>query len=245
MVGRWDEVRAHIERVRLLLAALPPSPSATWPVVGDAWLALLQGRPDGPRLADEALALARQYDLPDLPTYLVLALAEVDLLAGSGEAARRRLEPLLVPRGRLTGAGYDPDNITTLAYPMLAWAAAELGDMPRADALLDEAIARARQLGYRPMLADGLGVRALLATRRGEWAEAEAALEESLTLWRVIPFPRSKAKALYVYGLLEAARDEPGRARERFDQALALLNPLGERLIAPHVERALAALSGG
>jgi len=56
--------------------------------------------------------------------------------------------------------------------------------------------------------------------------------------------PYAEAKALYVYGRLHMAQGEPERARERFTAASAILDQLGERLYAEHIERALAEIAG-
>ncbi len=92
----------------------------------------------------------------------------------------------------------------------------------------------------RPALADALRIQALLGIRQHYWGEAQNALEEALALCREMPYPYAEAKALYVYGLLHQARGEPAPARERLEAALVILNRLGERLYAEHVERVLA-----
>jgi hypothetical protein len=55
--------------------------------------------------------------------------------------------------------------------------------------------------------------------------------------------PYAEAKTPYVYGQLHAAMGEPDLARERFAAALAILNRLGERLYAEHIERAIEVLT--
>ena len=54
-----------------------------------------------------------------------------------------------------------------------------------------------------------------------------------------MPQPYAEAQALWVYGQVHEARGEPDLARERYGAALAILNPLGERLYAESIERAL------
>jgi hypothetical protein len=57
-----------------------------------------------------------------------------------------------------------------------------------------------------------------------------------------MPLPYAEAKARYGYGQLYAAKGESEPAREQYRAALAILDRLGERLYAEHVERALAEL---
>jgi hypothetical protein len=48
------------------------------------------------------------------------------------------------------------------------------------------------------------------------------------------------AKARHVCGLLQTSKGKLTQAREQFGAALGILNQLGERLYAEHIERALA-----
>jgi tetratricopeptide (TPR) repeat protein len=115
-----------------------------------------------------------------------------------------------------------------------------VGDYVQAQRVASRAAARAAGEPNRPALVDALRVQAMIATRQGQWQEAAAALDEALSLSRGMPYPYAEAKALYVSGLLHAAREQPQPARERFEAALAILNQLGERLYAEHIERTLA-----
>jgi hypothetical protein len=86
------------------------------------------------------------------------------------------------------------------------------------------------------------GGQALIAIKRNDWQVAERTLGDALALCRVIHYPYGEAKVLYFFGQLHAARGAPQLASERLQPALVILNQLGERIYAEHVERMLAAL---
>jgi tetratricopeptide (TPR) repeat protein len=132
------------------------------------------------------------------------------------------------------------ETYTTWALrPVLAWAHLERGKEGRAGELVEQALAAARAAGVRLILADVLGVQALLAAQHGRWQEAEAALEEALALCRAMPHPYAEAKALWISGQVEAGRGDPAAARTRFTAALLICYRLGEGLYRTHIDRDL------
>jgi tetratricopeptide (TPR) repeat protein len=82
-------------------------------------------------------------------------------------------------------------------------------------------------------------------TRQERWREAGAALDEAFAFFQAISNPFAEARVLYIYGRFYAAQGEHEQARARFDAALAILNRLGERLYATHIEHILARMSSG
>jgi tetratricopeptide (TPR) repeat protein len=147
-------------------------------------------------------------------------------------AARRRLEPLLAA----DGAGESALPAT------LAWALLEQGELEHAMQVVEAAVAVARAGRLRLVLVEALPVLARVTLRAGRLEDAAQAAEAGLALARAMPYPYAEAKALYVYGQLHVAKGVPEQAREQLDAALTILNRLGERLYAAHVEQALAAL---
>ncbi len=115
----------------------------------------------------------------------------------------------------------------------------------RAETTLGEIIARATPGRERAVLPDALRVQAMTHMRQSRWSEAADALARALDLCRAIQAPYVEAKVLFYFGHLHAAHDEQVQegeqvqARERWEEALTILNRLGERLYAEHVERAL------
>jgi hypothetical protein len=123
--------------------------------------------------------------------------------------------------------------------------------MEKASELVEKALARGSAARLRPALITALCVQARVYMEAGQrstrtsqarewWQEAEDALEEALAVSRDIGNPYAEAQVLYVYGLLRIGQGEHRLAHERLVAALAILNRLGDRLYAEHVERALA-----
>jgi class 3 adenylate cyclase len=252
--GRWREARADLEAALATSRGLRDSWTAAHPPALLARLAVAQagetevgdigahgaggtgsGRTEVEALLAQANALAERYGSTEVKRYLAEALSECDVLAGRAERARERLLPLLDPPGQW-------ELPVAPLLVLLAWADHVLGQRAEAQAELDDALERARAHDLRPSLARGLVVRAQLAQEQSRWGPAAEALEESLALCRAMPYPYAEAKARYVYGQLYAAKGEPAPAREQYQAALAILDQLGERLYAEHVERALAEL---
>jgi len=186
----------------------------------------------------ETIALREQGGMPHIIDRARRELAEAELVMGNAISARRLLEPYVTQPGR-----QDENDITPM-MPLLAWANMDLGEGEDVEALLDRATAQARAHHHALALIDVLRVWGLLYTRQRRWPEATEALEEGLALARGMLCPYAEAKALYVYGRLHMAQGEPERARERFTAASAILDQLGERLYAEHIERALAEIAG-
>ena len=101
-------------------------------------------------------------------------------------------------------------------------------------------LSRADASGLRLVLPDALQAQALVALRQRRWGHATDALEQALALSRAMGYPYAEAKGLYVYGLLHQQKGEPKQAAERLTAALTILNQLGGRFYAEHVEQALA-----
>jgi tetratricopeptide (TPR) repeat protein/transcriptional regulator with XRE-family HTH domain len=236
-LGVWDQAQEDFEGAVAMSRPLSASWAAAWPPLMLGQLCLAQGRrtPATEYLA-EALALAeRNGDLQALRAAHA-ALAEGELVEGQPKAALARLTPLG------DRAGQEESDVTKL-LPLVAWAHMDLGELDRADAVLQQASVRASARQMRPALADALRLRGRLAARQGRWHEAAEALEEALSLSQAMPYPYGEAKVHYAYGRLLSRRGEPGPVRDRLEAALAILNRLGERLYAAPVERAIAALS--
>ncbi|HWE63971.1 MAG TPA: transposase, partial [Chloroflexota bacterium] len=160
----------------------------------------------------------------------------IEILEGRPEAARARLLPLL------DRPGLRECDVTVL-LPVLAWSQVELGRLERATAIIEEALARARPEGMRPVLVEALRVQALIALRRGQWDAATCSLEEGLALARSMPYPYAEARLLQVYGELQAQLGDPNAARERLEAALARFTRLGAQRDRTDVLQAIGRLS--
>jgi tetratricopeptide (TPR) repeat protein/transcriptional regulator with XRE-family HTH domain len=235
-LGAWGQAREDYERALAMTRQMCASWAAAWPPLMLGQLSLAEGRM-APAIAylEEAIVLARQNgDLQALRAAYG-ALAERELLEHHSRAALARLAPLL------DRPGAEESDVTKL-LPLVAWAHLDRRESGPAAAVLEQCVARATAQKMRPVVVETLRVQAMLAARQGRWEAAEGALGQALALSQAMPSPYAEAKVQYVYGRLHSRRNEPGRARERLAAALAILNRLGERLYATHIEQALAAL---
>lgn len=231
--GEWARAHADIERA----ASAIRRGRATWWTstiligLGEMYLYMGQWERASACVAEGLTRGERRGDLRALRQAYGL-LAERELLEGRAEQVRARLEPLL------DRPGQQELEVTEL-LPLLAQAYLELDDVGQASALAASSVARAAAAGVRLVMADALRVQASVALRQRGWQDAVDALERALSLSRAMPYPYAEARALYVYGLLHQQKGEPEQARERLRASLTILNRLGERLYAEHVERAL------
>jgi tetratricopeptide (TPR) repeat protein len=236
--GDWPTARMWFERAADLLGGKLYSISLYAPL-GRGIIRLATGEKEtGLNFLLEALALAEQRGFLFGKDRIQRELAEAELVMGRASSALMRLE------SRVTQPVRQEENDVTPMMPLLAWVYLELGGGQDVEALLDRAAAQARIQHHHLALVDTMRIRGLLYARQRRWQEAAHALDEALALCRSMPHPYAEAKALYIYGQMHLARDEPERAREDFTAALAILNRLGERLYAEHVERALAEIDG-
>jgi tetratricopeptide (TPR) repeat protein len=126
--------------------------------------------------------------------------------------------------------------------PRLAWACLELGEVGRAQELLDLALGPLRVQSYPIALVDALGVQARVAMRREHWPEALSALSEGLDLARAIPYPFGEGRLLHLMGMLHRRRQEPESALEWLATALAIFRLLGARKDLERTEQLVIAL---
>jgi tetratricopeptide (TPR) repeat protein len=237
LVGDWHRAREYYQRAATAVGQLDVSITSACPPLGRGMLLLAQGQPEAITLLEQAADLAER--TTDRPSYLKAhrLLAEKEMIDGRAQEAYTRLAPLL------DGPGQDDPEITCL-LPYLAWAALLVGDDVHADGWVRDALSRAALERNLPARADALLVRALLAIARQEWDAGRGALEVALALTHEMPYLYAAAKAHYVYGQLYAAKGEPEQARAQYEQAIAICEGLGEGLYRPHIERALADLTG-
>jgi tetratricopeptide (TPR) repeat protein len=141
-LGQWEQARQNLDQADAFLREAPVSFPLVFLHFDLGLLALAQ------RQAEEAaehfrcaLVLAEQIKHPYLLFWASSSLADLDLVEGRPEGARARLEPFL-DRSSL-GAGEQ-----AWVRRQLGWASLELGDLERAEVLLEEAstLARAHHL---------------------------------------------------------------------------------------------------
>jgi tetratricopeptide (TPR) repeat protein len=234
--GDWARWRAGVEQAKQLLRDIPMSwRRAYLPLISGA-LDLYEGRVEAAREQfRQVRALAESSRDFQALRGVEYFESELDLLEGRPEQVCARLEPLLDRPGEET------DDVTHFLHE-LAWAALDLGDDSRAEAVNAEGIARAERGSQNLDLVDLRRIQGMILLRQRRWDEAAIALDESLAASRAYAYVPAEVKALYVYGQLHAARGELVRARECWKQALAICQRLGEGLYRPHIEQALAGI---
>jgi tetratricopeptide (TPR) repeat protein len=235
--GQWEQARADFERGVDLSRQAGGELALTYTLIWRGWLRLWadEGAAATEDLEEELALVERSGDI-HLMRIVQCLLAEHELREGRPAAARARLVPLL--------DRFDLEELDVTRFlPALAWAHLDLGDMPAAVEVAEQAVRRARAEGLRLLLPDALRVQALVAIRQGRWEEAAQALGEGLELARGLPYPHAEARLLQVGAEMHAQRGEPGPARERLREARALFRRLGARRQAAQVEQALAVLS--
>jgi class 3 adenylate cyclase/tetratricopeptide (TPR) repeat protein len=236
--GDWERARADFERAVDATRQMDVSWVTMYASLGWGMLCLARGDGNaGERYLAEAVALgARSGDLQAL-RWAQSALAEHDILSGRPASAHDRLEPLLDRPGQQEG-------MVTYLLPYLVWAYLDLDDLPRAQAIHAECVARTVSEQIRLAHVEALRVGALLARHEGDPEEAIRRCEEAVSLARSITYPYAEAKALYTSGELFSQRGNVARAREKLLAAQAICARLGERAYAARIERALSLLPG-
>jgi tetratricopeptide (TPR) repeat protein len=237
LIGDWEQAWADIERGVAISRQFQLSSRFAGTVVFRGWLHLGLGAwEEATRDLGEAIALGERSGYLQMLRLAHGALAEIEIRRGRPADARVRLLPLL------DRPGLEEEDVTQL-LPVLAWAHLELGELGEADAVVRQAIRRARTEGSPLLLADALRVQGLIAIRQGWWEEAERALDEGLALARSMPYPYAEARLLYLDGLFRTHQGEGGPARERLEAARAIFRRLGARKDIEHTEQLVSTLS--
>jgi tetratricopeptide (TPR) repeat protein/transcriptional regulator with XRE-family HTH domain len=234
-IGEWRQARQYHERAVAMAQRLEPSLVSAYPFGGLGLLSLADGHAEFGQVCLTTLEHSAEHsgDLGAL-RYARCARAEYEILDGHAERAREALTPLLRGSEReLQDAG----AIKLLVW--LAWAHLELGDVTRAERLIEQGLAHVAAFSYGRLEPDALRIQALIAMRQGRGEEAQAALDTAIARCRGMSYPYSEAKALYTSGLLHNSDGDPAPARARLEAALGLLRRLGEQPYAARVEQVL------
>jgi transcriptional regulator with XRE-family HTH domain/tetratricopeptide (TPR) repeat protein len=235
-VGTWRRARSDLVRAELALRASSMPARAARAAAWVGRVELTCGQQDW-GLNNLRIGSELAEHIGDVETQVLTrcTLAERALVLGNSEEAFGLLQPLL-SRSRFREA-----DLTEVLL-LLGWAYVDLDDRQEGTALIASGLIRARTQGLRRIVVDALRIRALADMREGRWDDAWSGSSAALTLSRELPAPYAEAKVLYLQGQLLAARGELGGAGEQYAGARRILERLGERLYAPHVERAIAEL---
>jgi transcriptional regulator with XRE-family HTH domain len=223
--GNLDQAGEHLDAV-LALPDLDPL-DRTEALIGQARMLQAQGRLREAAAAYEQLV----QDAIDSPRYLAsldVVIRWCRCLYELGELGR------VVEIG--TGAMRELDRLAAwqseVAVQLLATVAAahfELGEVPQAERLLREGLARAEQLRSPKARASVLWNASHLASEDGRHREALELAEEALTYFRQAGDRRAVARLLSQYGYLLLRQDPPrvAEATGTLEESLAILTEAG------------------
>jgi DNA-binding NarL/FixJ family response regulator len=102
-----------------------------------------------------------------------------------------------------------------------------LGELDRAERLLDDFERKARELGRVAAVAASARCRALLLAAHGDLRGAHEAIERALADYAGADMPFELARTLLFQGQLHRRRRQKRATRESLEQALALFEPMG------------------
>ena len=173
---RADSARSseHLDRARLFVEDLPPSPAKAKVLSQVSRYRMLAGdKEEAIRFAEEVLAMAEELALPDLQAHALVNIGTAK--ANTGEAAgiqdlERAVE--IATAAGLTEVARASNN---LAVSVMA-----LGDLRRGRELMDEALAHSERLGLADLLRFSRNVWLWLLFQEGEWDTALPPTEEFL-----------------------------------------------------------------
>jgi tetratricopeptide (TPR) repeat protein len=233
--GDWSQARAYYARS---LQVREPGIHSWWtilPLIKLGELAACEGKwSEAEQLLDEAMLLAREnqdgISLHEVHDVLI----ERDLLQGRPEEALARHQRLMD----------DPQQRQKLTYPLpqLTNLYLSLGDVDRADELVQAAIEYWGEQGTNQNLWLWIALRGRVLAAWGKWAEAETAFLEAVARALRTRNVLHEAQALQWHGEMLAAHGETERARARLQEARAIYSRVGAAPYIAQIDEALPAL---
>jgi DNA-binding CsgD family transcriptional regulator len=163
--------------------------------------------------------------------WLLASEGLLELSLGDAEASERVMAPI-VSLVEATGvrepmqAYYVPDAVEALTC---------LGELARAEALLEPFDRRARELDRLWAIANAARCRSLLAAGHGDLDAALTNAEDAVRRWESLEMPIELGRALLALGQVRRRRGERRLARDVLERALGLFHDRGAR---PWAERA-------
>jgi tetratricopeptide (TPR) repeat protein len=232
ILGAGDEARSAYLRASALLEDVPQHPMAGLALHGLGFLLDLRAEyPAALAVAERAEALATRSDDPLLTLAACAVKGQALMMQGRHVAAREALERALpaferasaVTERSFIGFIVDP-QVTVLA--MLSLPLAQLGLFSEARERLQQAYARARQLGQPMALMATMWFDALCGIRAGDVARVGALAGEMQALVDEFALAQGKAACRWFQGWAEAHFGKPregfGRIREAYEANRAL-----------------------
>lgn len=192
---------------------------------------------------DSCLRSTRALQIVQVERLALAYLAELEVLGGRPRDALTRLHS--VTAGRPAPATEDLTwNYAVHLLSVLADAWLKLGDLPRARAYAQRAVAQVGRMGTWVPGIRALEVHGMIEARDGHHDLARAVYTEGLHRAEAMPFPYGQARLLHAHALLDRQQGDHAAARAKFAQALAILESLGAGKDAARVRQAMAAAAG-
>jgi transcriptional regulator with XRE-family HTH domain/tetratricopeptide (TPR) repeat protein len=224
--GDWRRGRDLADRAQERFAAGPP-PMAIRAVPALAPVLIWQGAREQARAyLESSLQTARSLQIVLIERAALAYLAELDLLGGRPQDALTCLHPVTADHPAPATEDLTWDYAVQL-LSVLAQAHLETGDLERAGAYAERAVAEARRTGTWVQGIRALEVHGMVQARSGQHALARAAYQEGLRRARAMPFPYGQARLLHAHGLLDRQHGDHAAAHAKFAQALAIAENLG------------------
>jgi DNA-binding NarL/FixJ family response regulator len=205
-------------------------------LAGCALVDAYRGEADAVRAgAAEALVLLRQAGGTLRESWALWAVGLLELSLGNPAATARALDPLAqrveaAGTVAMTRGAFLPDEVEALVA---------LGELQRAERLLEILEAHGRSSGLAWPLATAARCRGLLLAAQGELDGALRALGEALTHHAGLEMPLELARTLLVYGQIQRRQKRKRAARDSLAQALDLFERSGAALWAKRAREEL------
>jgi DNA-binding CsgD family transcriptional regulator len=211
-----------------------------WAIAQRAYVDAHLGRIDDARRRSAEAVLPEGRGIVQVGLWIAATVALVELSTGNPEAAWEACRPLTEAIEQF-GLG---EPVPAFFLPDAVEALVGLGELDRAEALLNTFERQGWELDRIWALATGGRCRGLLLAERGDLAGALAALEGALVEHERIDLPFDRARALLVRGVIERRARRRGRARRTLEEATAEFERMGAPLWAERA-RGEAARVGG
>ena len=192
-----------------------------WALTQRAMALAYRGDADGAwASAGEAGKICARFEAGNPMLWGAAALALLELSRSDPAAAWAALAPAVEP----VDAREEP--LAIVLAPAVE-ALIGLGELDRAEAMLDRLQTRAERRDRVWAMAEAWRCRALLLAARGELADAHAATERALAEHERLTAPLERGRTLLVQGQIARRRKQRRAAREALELALAVFEPLG------------------
>jgi DNA-binding CsgD family transcriptional regulator len=189
-------------------------------------------------LAAEATEMNEVMQQPQVVLWTASALGLLELSLVDPAAAAKACEPV--------AQGFEQQGIAepvvTFCLPEALEAMIALGELDRAEPLLDQFQERGRELDRPWALATGGRCRGQLLAARGDIAGAADAVAEGLRAHERIEMPLELGRTLLVGGQIERRARQRRRANDSFARALAIFEELGAARWAERAEEEIERL---